>query len=56
MFITSQIDRPLNDPLFIVINSEKSVDIDRVKRIVSHKLKNLGDVTNRLIEGEYPLV
>lgn len=56
VFITSQIDRPLDDPAFIVVNSEKSIDTKMVNKIVEEKLSNLHEVTNRLLDGEYPLV
>lgn len=56
VFITSQIDRPLDDPVFILINSEKSIDAKMVNKIVEEKLNNLREVTNKLLEGGYPLV
>ena len=56
VFITSQIDRPLDDPAFIVVNSNKSIDEKKVQKIVMEKLANLREVTDKLLEGEYPLV
>ncbi len=56
VFMISEIDRPLDDPAFVVINSVKSIDIKIVQKIVKEKLSKLREVTNKLLEGEYPLV
>ena len=56
IFITSQIDRPLNDPAFIVVNSNASIDINTVQKIIEEKLANLNEVMDKLLDGVYPLV
>ena len=56
IFITSQIDRPLNNPAFIVVNSNTSININTVRKIIEEKLANLNEVTDKLLDGVYPLV
>jgi len=55
-FIVSQIDRPLNDPWQIIINCSEEKDFNSVKEIANNVLKDIGKITNNLINRRYPLV
>lgn len=56
VYITSQMDRPLDDPWVVVINSTKDLDAKKAEKLAHDILMNLSDVTNNLLEGKYPLV
>jgi S-adenosylmethionine synthetase len=56
VFITSQIDRPLDDPWTVIINSTDIIDNAKAESIARDVLSNLPQVTNNLLEGKYPLV
>lgn len=56
VFIISQIDRPLDDPWKVVINSVTPLDTSITKNIYEDVLGNLSELTRKLLEGKYPLV
>jgi len=56
VYIASQIDRPVDDPWTVVVNSVKEIDKEKTGRIIKDVLYNISEVTERLINGEYPLV
>ncbi|MEI6191115.1 MAG: methionine adenosyltransferase [bacterium] len=56
VYITSQIDRPVDDPWTVIVNSVKEIDTEKTEEIIKNTLSNLFDVTKKLINGEYPLV
>ena len=58
VFITSQIDRPLDDPAFIVINFDynRQVNVEAIQKIVRDRLVSLKEVTDNILDGKYPLV
>jgi S-adenosylmethionine synthetase len=56
VFIISQIDRPLDDPWFVVINATEIIDIEKAEEIVKEILSGLRDVTDNLLENKYLLV
>ncbi|MDO8569369.1 MAG: methionine adenosyltransferase [bacterium] len=56
VFIISQIDRPLDDPWMVIINSTKDIDVKDAEKISRDIIGTLPQITNNLIEGKYPLV
>jgi S-adenosylmethionine synthetase len=56
VFIVSQIDRPLDDPWSVVINSTTNLDEAKAKEVAERILGNLKSVTSNLLQGKYPLV
>ena len=56
IYIASQIDRPLNDPWTIVVNSISNVDQEAIEKIIDDIINNLNQVTLNMINGQYPLV
>lgn len=56
VYIASQIDRPLDDPWAVIINSTKEIDVDAVERVAKKILGSLSRVTKNILEGAYPLV
>lgn len=56
VYIISQIDRPLDDPWVVVINSTKEIDVGLAEQSAKKILSSLPQVTNNLLEGKYPLV
>lgn len=56
VYITSQIDRPLDDPWVVVINSTKEIDMVKAEESARSILGNLPQVTKNLLDGKYPLV
>lgn len=56
VFIVSQIDRSLVDPWSVIVRTYGRADERRVGEICSHVLTSLEQVTQRLLQGHYPLV
>jgi S-adenosylmethionine synthetase len=56
VYIASQIDRPLNDPWVVVINSTSDLDMVSARALTHETLSHLSGVTDGLLEGKYPLV
>ncbi len=56
VYISSQIDRPLNDPWVIVINSNDKLDKVKAEEIARKIISNLSGVTENILNGKYPLV
>lgn len=56
VFITSQIDRPLDDPWVVVINSINSINVKSAEKISKDILNNFLKITNNILDGKYPLV
>ncbi len=56
VFITSQIDRPLDDPWSVIINSVEKIDNVSAGKVSRKILGNLTQVTNNILDGKYPLV
>jgi len=56
VYIASQIDRPLDDPWVVIINSTKEIDVSKADQIAKRILGSLPQVTNNILEGKYPLV
>jgi S-adenosylmethionine synthetase len=56
VYIASQIDRPLDDPWVVIINSTKEIDINKAEQTAKRILGSLPQVTNNILEGQYPLV
>lgn len=56
VFIASQIDRPLDDPWVVIINSTSVIDVKIAEMISKQILGNLAQVTNNLLDGKYSLV
>lgn len=56
VFITSQIDRPVDDPWAIVINSTKEIDFKKAEKVTKNILGDVVKITFNLLEGKYPLV
>lgn len=56
VFISSQIDRPLDDPWVVVINSTEKIDEIKAEIAAKDILKDLSSVTRKIINGKYPLV
>ena len=56
VFIASQIDRPVDDPWVIVINSTKEIDINKAEKAVKDILGNVSKITSNIMDGKYPLV
>lgn len=56
VYIASQIDRPLNDPWVVTINSVEKIDIEKAEKVVRDVLSNLIEITNKLVDGKYSLV
>jgi len=56
VYIASQIDRPLDDPWVVIINSINKIDINMAEQVVKKMLGSLAQVTNNILEGKYPLV
>ncbi|MDR3548564.1 MAG: methionine adenosyltransferase [Candidatus Pacebacteria bacterium] len=56
VYIASQIDRPMDDPWVIVINTASEIDAGCAEKITGDVLNNLSQVTAKLLNGEYPLV
>ncbi len=56
VYIISQIDRLLDDPWVVVINSVKEIDMAKAEESARSVLGNLPQVTQNLLDGKYPLV
>jgi S-adenosylmethionine synthetase len=56
VFITSQIDRPLDDPWTVIINSTGNIDRTKAENVARDVLSKLSQVTQNLLDGTYPLV
>lgn len=56
VYIISQIDRLLDDPWVVVINSVKEIDMAKAEESARSVLINLPQVTQNLLDGKYPLV
>jgi len=56
VYIISQIDRLLEDPWVVVINSVKEIDMAKAEESAKSILSNLPQVTKNLLDGMYPLV
>lgn len=56
VYIASQIDRPMDDPWVVTINSLGDIDAVEAEKATNNVLKNLSQVTKRLLDGQYPLV
>ncbi len=56
VFISSQIDRPIDDPWVVAINSTDMIDSEKAEWVSKEILANLSRVTEKLIKGHYPLV
>jgi S-adenosylmethionine synthetase len=56
VYISSQIDRPLEDPWVVVINTTEKIDMIKAEETAKNILGNLKLVTANLLEGKYPLV
>lgn len=56
VFIASQIDRPLNDPWVVIINSGKEIDKKGAGKLVLSTLANLSRVTDKILLQAYPFV
>ena len=56
IYIASQIDRPLDDPWVVIINSTKEIDISAAEYVAKKILDSLPQITNNILEGKYPLV
>lgn len=56
VYIISQIDRFLDDPWTVVINSVEGIDIVKAEKVARDILGDLPSVTQKLIDGKYPLV
>ena len=56
VYIASQIDRPLDDPWVVIVNSTKEIDVSKAEQIAKKILGSLPQVTNNILEGKYPLV
>ncbi|MFL6846329.1 MAG: methionine adenosyltransferase [Allosphingosinicella sp.] len=56
VFVVSQIDRPVDDPWAIIVNTVSGLDQDRLSKICSDVLGNIGRITQGLLDARYPLV
>ncbi len=56
VFIISQIDRPIDDPWKIIINSSIQIDESLGESVVKEILSDIDTITNKLLSGLYPLV
>jgi S-adenosylmethionine synthetase len=56
VYIASQIDRPLDDPWVVIINSTRDIDVNKAEQTIKNILGSLPQVTNNILEGKYPLV
>lgn len=54
-YIASQIDRPLDDPWMVTINTGKRVDEKEINRIVTESLGDTKAITTRFLKGEIAL-
>lgn len=55
VFILSQIDRPLDDPWKIIVNTKSNVDREASLKIIEEILSNIPEITNKLLQGFYKL-
>ena len=55
VFIISQIDRPLDDPWTVIVNSEQPLPQKEIDDIAMKILTNPRNLTNNILDGKYPL-
>lgn len=56
VYIASQIDRPLDDPWMVTINTEKLVDESEINKIIAESLGDTKAITAHFLKGEIALV
>lgn len=56
IYIASQIDRPLDDPWIVIINSTKEINVVAAEQVTKKILGSLPQITNNILDGKYPLV
>lgn len=55
VYIVSQIDRQLNDPWTVIINSTEALNAGKATEISKKIIENLSAITEGLLKGKYPL-
>lgn len=55
VFIVSQIDRPIDDPWAVVINSNGAIDRVEAERVAQEVIVNMRHITKGFLERKYPL-
>ena len=53
VFVVSQIDRPVDDPWAIIVNTVNQVDQNQLSQICSDVLGNIGRITQGLLDARY---
>lgn len=56
VYIVSQIDRPLDEPWVVIVNTPAPFDKSTIETAVASVLADIGGITRRILNGAYPLV